>query len=224
MTSAVLLPEDRGHIYEKSKAQYNSQLTKQWVLHGVPHPCPHTNPELQKQKGIQALPNWLPTVRVTPATSLLTWRNVCSIRGGFRIPGSLPLIPSWKLSDYTSASPGLFLPQNCVHINNDQTNLRAPSPLYMLTKAPCMCFFRNMNLASASRGKKEKECLHTKLHRVIKTFWWGYSAACFEKQVVWKTVCTYFSGLLIPERTRKKKKKTPNLALPTKITYKVHDP
>lgn len=103
------------------------------------------------------------------------------------------------------------------HSLHTTTKTKSPtSPLYA-DKSILQVLFKKYE--SCLSFQKENEWLYTKLHRIIKTFWFtsGYSAACFEKQVVWKTLCTYFSGLLIPERTRKKTTSFPLQRLPIKL-------
>lgn len=103
------------------------------------------------------------------------------------------------------------------HSLHTTTKTKSPaSPLYA-DKSILQVLFKNYK--SCLSFQKEKQRLYAKLHGIIKTFWFtsGHSAACLEKQVVWKTVCTYFSGLLIPERTRKKPISFPLQRLPIKL-------
>lgn len=82
LTSGVLLPEGREHIYEKSKAPYNSfqfcMVCPILVLRAADTAEDPSTPKLTSHK------------KVTPATPSLTWSNVCRIKSGFRIPESLP--------------------------------------------------------------------------------------------------------------------------------------
>lgn len=70
------------------------------------------------------------------------------------------------------------------HSLHTTTKTKSPaSPLYA-DKSILQVLFKNYK--SCLSFQKEKQCLYTKLHGIIKAFWFtsGHSAACFEKQVV----------------------------------------
>lgn len=124
-----MLPEGRVHILKTFKAQDNSNEFCIFML----HPCPHRCSELQKQKRTEALPNQLPALGATTATTSLTRTNTCNIRVSFRI---LESFPHRKLRSYTCTTYTLSSLEHSLHAKKHQNgNIKVTPLLYMMRKA-----------------------------------------------------------------------------------------